>query len=322
MNRTVILSILWVLRIIGIVLVALALIFLVAFIFQFVPGASQYPVIHKIYSYTLPSIAYVANLIPTRFKGSDFGALVIVVVLLVVKGVIDRVKEVLVERLSALSSERSTRQFPTEGEESITPLQHPSAVPEDQHGRKSLLKQWIDIKEKLEKSQRLLAFLSVDIIGSTLMKEGEDPHFIEYTFTEYKQFIDEILKLNNVWKVTWTPDGLMSAFLTMEEAVKAGKEIIIGLDAFNKYVNRLKTPIRVRCGINYGRVVFDIDARMEDVTHRVIDIAGHLQKSAEPDSIWIAKEIFEYLNKKEKGEGYQQVQVKVDDTEVVEWKKT
>lgn len=304
---------LWIFRIINFALKLVIILFLASFIVQFIPGAMRYTIIQKIYSYTMPSISYVSSMIPTQFFRYEFGALIIIGLILIVKAYIYKVISFLDDKAYRYKRRYNARQF------AVQTLPPASDEPK---GRTSLLKQWIDIKEKLEKSQRLLAFLAVDVIGSTLMKEGEDPHVVEYTFSEYKKFIEEILSANNVWKVTWTPDGLMSAFLTMEEAVTAGKEIIIGLDAFNKYVNQLKTPLRVRCGINHGKVVFDMDARMEEVTHRVIDIAGHLQKSAEPDTIWISKQIFDYLATKEKTVGFRQIKIKVDNTDVVEWKKS
>lgn len=307
---------LWTLRVLNFGLTLLIYIFLISFGLQFIPRATSYPLVQQLNHYVQPFFDYVSHLIPTGFGGYDFSALVIIVVILILKNILNRIIGALSDWIIMHAPKRKISGGAT------IPAPLSSVIHEEPKSRKSLLRQWIDIKDELEKSQRLLAFLAVDVIGSTKMKEGEDTHLIEYTFSEYKKFIEEILNTNNVWKVAWTPDGLMSAFLTMEDAIKAGKEIIVGLDAFNKVVNQLKTPIRVRCGLNYGKVVFDIDARMEEVTHRVIDIAGHLQKSAEPDSIWVAKEVFDYLSTKEKTEGFQQVQIKVDDKEVVEWSKS
>jgi class 3 adenylate cyclase/uncharacterized protein YggT (Ycf19 family) len=306
----------WILSVINFLLTLLVILYLLVFAIQFIPNAENYVAVQKVLQYTQPSLNYTASIVPTQFKGHNYAAIVIAVVILIAKFILNWLMQFLVTMMNTIKRKRRQALAP--------PTQSPTEatrIGEEPKARTTLLKQWIDIKEKLEKSKRLLCFLSVDIIGSTSMKEGEDPHIIEYTFAEYKKFVEELLNTNNVWKVAWTPDGLMSAFLTPDEAIKAGKEIIIGLDAFNKYVNQLKTPFRVRCGINYGKVVFDIKARMEEVTDRVIDIAGHLQKSAEPDTIWIAKEVLEYIAAKEEEGGFKQIQVKVDDHEVVEWKK-
>ena len=76
-------------------------------------------------------------------------------------------------------------------------------------------------KQYLYQEKAHLAFLSIDVVGSTKMKLGEDKLAIEHAFAEYKKFVERILKQNNIWKVAWTPDGIMCAFITVTDAVKA-----------------------------------------------------------------------------------------------------
>ena len=45
---------------------------------------------------------------------------------------------------------------------------------------------------------------------------------------------------------------------------------------------------RVRCGVNAGRVQYDAAKPMQEMSDRVIDVAGHMQKYADPDTIFVA----------------------------------
>jgi len=133
------------------------------------------------------------------------------------------------------------------------------------------------------------------VVGSTKMKIGEDKLVIEHAFAEYKRFIERILSSNNCWKVAWTPDGIMCAFFSVNEALRAGQEVLNQLPWFNDGVHQLRTKFHVRCGINSGDVVFPEDKNMEDVSDENVDVAGHMQKYAAPDSIWLSREVYEEL---------------------------
>jgi hypothetical protein len=57
----------------------------------------------------------------------------------------------------------------------------------------------------------------------------------------------------------------------------------------------MKRDFVVRCGINAGYVYFDESIPLEEMSDRAIDIAGHMQKHAPPNSICIAKPAIEPL---------------------------
>jgi len=156
--------------------------------------------------------------------------------------------------------------------------------------RLNLLREYAEAQKVLFKEKRHLSFLSIDVVGSTKMKIGEDKLVIEHAFSEYKKFVERILKANNIWKVAWTPDGIMCAFNTTEDAVGAGKAVLTELPWFNNGVHRLRTPFGVRCGVNSGEVIFPDEKNMEDISDEVIDVAGHMQKYAAHGALWIAKE--------------------------------
>jgi serine/threonine protein kinase/class 3 adenylate cyclase len=183
--------------------------------------------------------------------------------------------------------------------------------------RLGMLREYAQAKQILFKEKRRLAFLSVDVIGSTKMKVGEDKLAVELAFSEYKKFVERILKQNNLWKVAWTPDGIMCAFPATDDAVKAAQGVLRGLAWFNDGVHQLRTPFNVRCGVNAGEVVFPEDKEMEEISDETIDVAGHMQKFAAPGVLWMAQDLCGELTD---GTGFQTLPNNVDGLQVAEWR--
>jgi class 3 adenylate cyclase len=184
--------------------------------------------------------------------------------------------------------------------------------------RLAMLREYSEAQKFLHQGKRHLAFLSIDVIGSTKMKIGEDKLVIEHAFTEYKKFVDRILKGNNVWKVAWTPDGIMCAFTNCEDAARAAQSVLTELPWFNDGVHKLRTPFEVRCGINTGEVIFPEEKAMEEISDEVIDVAGHMQKYATHQTLWLAKEV---LSELQNAEGFAPVPDKlVDGRTPFEWR--
>jgi class 3 adenylate cyclase len=183
-----------------------------------------------------------------------------------------------------------------------------------------MLREYAEAKKFLFQEKRHLSFLAIDVVGSTKMKIGEDKLVIEHAFAEYKRFIERILSANNAWKVAWTPDGIMCAFFSVNEAVRAGQEVISQLPWFNDGVHQLRTKFHVRCGVNSGDVVFPEEKNMEEVSDEAVDVAGHMQKYAAPDTLWLSREVFDELANPE---GFAPVEnQKVDGHPVFAWGQT
>ncbi len=161
--------------------------------------------------------------------------------------------------------------------------------------RKELLEVYAEAKKSLESHRTNLAFLSIDVVDSTGMKIGEDAGIAERDFRQYKVFSAEILKQNNALKSTWTPDGVMVCFKTVADAVHAGQQIIAGLAKFNRETKLIKRDFAIRAGVNSGDVFSDDSIPMEEMTDRVIDIAGHMQKHGCVNGIAISKHSIEPL---------------------------
>ncbi len=185
--------------------------------------------------------------------------------------------------------------------------------------RLALLREYSDAQNKLFAGKQHLAFFSVDVVGSTQMKKGEDKLVVEHAFVEYRKFLERILKTHNVWKFASTPDGTMAAFQKTDDAVCAAQAVLRELDWFNDGVHRLKTRFSVRCGVNVGEVIFPPDRNMEEITDEVVDVAGHLQKYAAQDTLWVAKEV---LKEVADPAGFTMVEdQQVDGRTVFEWRK-
>ncbi|HLY62521.1 MAG TPA: hypothetical protein VKV95_17405 [Terriglobia bacterium] len=182
--------------------------------------------------------------------------------------------------------------------------------------RDKLLRELAKVKKRLEKTKQKLAFLSVDIVGSTRMKVGQDPLVLEHLFREYRTMIEGIFKKYRYRTASWTPDGVMACFPQVDLASAAAKELLKKLPIFNKEKNRIGFPIQVRCGLNAGEVNYDESTPLELLSSRVLDITGHLQKAALPDSIFVTEEIYKELRDKN---GHLLCPDEVDGYKVYQW---
>jgi class 3 adenylate cyclase len=183
--------------------------------------------------------------------------------------------------------------------------------------RMSLLREYAVAKRMLSEAQREMAFLAADVVGSTKMKLGEERITIEHAFAEYKKFLDRIFRECRVYKVAWTPDGVMACFPSIDDAAAAGRKIITDLEWFNRDVHQLRTKFHVRCGLNAGVVLIPEEKPLEEISDHTIDVAGHLQKEAETDALWVSEDVHSRLLDKS---GYARMDVQVDGHQVFAWR--
>jgi hypothetical protein len=78
--------------------------------------------------------------------------------------------------------------------------------------RQDLLRQLVALQEKLRSGEQSMTFMSVDIVGSTRMKEIADPLSIEFTFNEYHSFVDMITRRYGGRVHSTAGDGVTCAF--------------------------------------------------------------------------------------------------------------
>ena len=182
--------------------------------------------------------------------------------------------------------------------------------------RKVALASYSEARSVLEAAEVELGFLSLDIVGSTGMKEGEDPYVVEQSFGAYRKLVERALRNHGAWKQTWTPDGQMAAFRSPEAAVECAKEVLSALPRFNREVSSLKARFQVRMGAHIGTVSTDDHTPMEAISDSSIDVTGHLQKYAEADSIWVSEELLERLDDPS---GFRPVDREVDGRKIHAW---
>ena len=183
--------------------------------------------------------------------------------------------------------------------------------------RKRLLKRYQEIADALKGAgRRRCAFLSVDVAGSTQMKESEQEMAVTVTFQAYMQMLEGIFLRYGAWKQSWTPDGVMVCFLDVDMAVGAGQAVLRELRKFNLTQNLLRSRIAVRCGVNAGEVPIFEDSKLEKIAHRVIDVTGHMQKYASPNTLCLSAQVANRLGDKT---GFTPVEKQVDGHRVYEW---
>ncbi|MFQ3586290.1 MAG: adenylate/guanylate cyclase domain-containing protein [Fimbriimonadaceae bacterium] len=162
--------------------------------------------------------------------------------------------------------------------------------------RRELLRQLVEIQDRLRAGERSTAFLSLDIVGSTKMKQVADPLSVEYTFTEYHKFVEAAARRFGGQVHSTAGDGVTCAFLHPHQAFRAAKFIQGGLLELNTLHNKIGLPIRLRAGIHTGTVMtgFDQDITKVNFAH-VIDVAAHVQKLAPEGGVAITTAAAEML---------------------------
>jgi class 3 adenylate cyclase len=191
------------------------------------------------------------------------------------------------------------------------------APADSERARGTLIRRFREMQRGLKSSKRKrCAFLSIDVAGSTQMKEGERELAITVTFQAYMEMLEEIFDQHSAWKQAWTPDGVMVCFLQLDLAIAAAQSVLRRLRKFNRSENLLRTPIKVRCGLNEGEVAIFEDTNLEKFTHRTIDIAGHMQKHASPDTLFMSAEV---CNRLPDRSGFRNLGMEIDGHEVFEW---
>jgi class 3 adenylate cyclase len=273
----------------------------------------KYPFFNNIVRYErkieAPLLAAIRSVVPTKFRGGDIA---IWLLLGAVYG-FSTASGVAGARLAVRADRLRERRAALDSPDFLLK----KAATGEKLRRKELLEVYASAKKSLEAQKRNLAFLSIDVVDSTGMKAGEDAGIAERDFLRYKKIVEAALKANQALKSTWTPDGVMICFAATASAVRAAQEIITGLEKFNREVKAIRRDFAVRAGINAGEVFCDDATPMEEMTDRVIDIAGHMQKHGCVNGIAVPRQAIEPLLAEFKFSDSARV---VDGCQVYEWK--
>ncbi|WP_309713631.1 adenylate/guanylate cyclase domain-containing protein [Armatimonas sp.] len=157
--------------------------------------------------------------------------------------------------------------------------------------REELLAQMIQIQKRLEGERVRRTFMSVDVVGSTELKRSADDLLVEYSFNQYRRFVEEIVLAEGGQVQSTAGDGTMAMFETEAAGVRAALKLQESMASFNAQHNRLPKPFHVRVGVNAGEVALMPGQPIGYLQSAVIDRAAALQKSAAPDDIIVAGDL-------------------------------
>ena len=310
-------------RLLGIGTIVAIVIFLLPLAVPHIKNALSFKYIRAALDIEESVSLFVQDIIPTKIAGKDMTRWIVIIAAFLLGGSFSNIKGHYRNKVTRLKFKGDYESLKahmhlSDDAKVLIPLKEKLEGTATKKDREELLKLFAETKKKLDAMGRDLAFLAIDVVDSTGMKEGEEKAAVEHDFREYKHLVEGKLSADGALKSAWTPDGVMSCFPTVDTAVRAAREVIIGLEAFNKNVKTIKKDFRVRCGINVGYVYFDESIPMEEMSDRVIDIAGHMQKHAPPNKICIAKPAIEPMQERA---GFVPAGRVVDGYEVYVWEK-
>lgn len=138
------------------------------------------------------------------------------------------------------------------------------------------------------------SFLDVDVVNSYGMKaETTRADHIVLSFERFRTFVGAVVEESGGHVLNSNGDELMCYFESTLDSVRAGARILDRLRGFNESSNLLALPFQFRLGIHTGRCLVDLD---QGVAYSpVLDVAGHLQKLAEPDSLLVSDQTLKAL---------------------------
>jgi class 3 adenylate cyclase len=287
-------------------------------------GPGSYPWVNRVIAFDASIMASIRAAVPTQLGQLDIARALLMLAAFIVAGGLD----VAGDRLSALTStsalqrrlgrlRKSAKQ--AHRQSSLAPIEAKlqQLKPGDKKSRAELVRLMVQAKRELDAMTEEVAFLALDVVESTNMKLGEDSAFVEHDFREFKKMVESAIGKQRPLKSAWTPDGAMICFDSLERAVKAAQEMLRKLPDFNTNTRMMSTPFRVRCGVNAGAVQYDPTTPMEEMSDNVIDVAGHMQKYAEPDTIFLAGDL---VRKKRVARGFAESGTEVDGYATLVWR--
>ncbi|MBA2711561.1 MAG: guanylate cyclase [Tatlockia sp.] len=300
-----------------------------AFFAQNIDNLSHYPTLAKVNTFvqhwTQPLTSEIKKAIPHVYRGVDYSLAFLIVVFAILVHILSMIKDKMIRDRQRASDRKSyedwrNRAAGVVSKEKLTEMDSKFDKLDTTKGkgsdRKKILKEFAMLKSQLDSMGQQLAFLAIDVVDSTGMKRNEDKYVAAYDFDRYNQLVAESLKQSGVVKYAMTPDGIMSCFRTVDDAVSAAKAILDKLKVFNTEEKKIMQDFQIRCGINAGFVYMDEDTPIEQISDRVIDIAGHMQKYAKPNCINIAASAIEPLKTRQ---GFDETADVIDEQKVYQW---
>lgn len=160
-----------------------------------------------------------------------------------------------------------------------------------------------NLSELLNLSARVYTFVSIDVAGSTQMKNGQNEQDIIYTFLAYHKHVSNLSYTHHGEVATISGDGIMCRFQRPEDAAAMAEALLQQLSEFNKKQNHLAQPLQLRLGIHTGEVLQNETMSSGQIISKTLDITAKLQQQASVDTALFSEATIALLG--EKGKSYQ-----------------
>jgi class 3 adenylate cyclase len=157
-----------------------------------------------------------------------------------------------------------------------------------------------NLSDLLQLSSHISTFVSVDVVGSTTIKTGQNEQDIIYTFLAYHKLVSDLCYTHHGEVANITGDGMMCRFQRTEDAVDLARDFLGNLPSFNKKQNRLTKPLSIRIGVHSGQVYESESLGSGQLISKTVDIAAKLQQNAEPDHAQFSEAVVSTLGDKTK----------------------
>jgi class 3 adenylate cyclase/CheY-like chemotaxis protein len=141
----------------------------------------------------------------------------------------------------------------------------------------------------LNLSAKTSTFVSIDVVGSTQLKAGENEQDIIYTFLSYHRLVNQLAYEHHGEVIHITGDGMMCRFEKGEDGARCSIDLLDKLNSFNKKQNHLTRPLALRIGVHTGAVMQGDGLEGGQLISQTLDLTAKLQQSAPTNGIRLSE---------------------------------
>jgi len=145
------------------------------------------------------------------------------------------------------------------------------------------------LADLVSSDSRTSTFVSIDVLGSTQLKAGENEQDIMATFLNYHKQVKDLAYTHHGDVISITGDGMLCRFQRPEDGVHMAEGILLELALFNKKQNRLTKPMHLRMGIHTGEVRELQGVSSGQWISPTLDCTAKLQQNAPADTIRLSE---------------------------------
>ncbi len=157
------------------------------------------------------------------------------------------------------------------------------------------------LSDYLQLSSKTSTFVSIDVVGSTAIKSGENEQDVIYTFLAYHKMVSQATHHHQGEVFHIAGDGIVCRFELPDDATALALEIIENLTSFNKKQNHLSHPMSVRIGVHTGEVLESQALSSGQLISHTLDVTAKLQRSATTDRIRLSETTVNQLIQRPEG---------------------